>query len=425
MAEMNKVPAIRFKGFSDVWAESNFLDNIEKIIDFRGRTPKKLGLDWSESGYLALSALNVKSGYIDFKVDAHYGNQELYDKWMLGNELHKNQVLFTTEAPMGNVAQIPDDEKYILSQRTIAFEVKSSLLAEDFLAIVLGSPKTFKKLTSMSSGGTAKGVSQKSLATLDLTIPSDTSEQTQIGSYFQHLDKLISLHQTKVSKLTNLKKAMLEKMFPKQGADMPEIRFKGFARAWEEKTLKQIVCNVSDGNWIEADHIYEEGEYRIIQTGNLGLGEFIDKSGSAKYFHQKDFNEVNGNEIFPGDILISRLADPAGRAVLLPKTGFKMVTAVDVSIIRPNSSMFDSSFLMTQLNTTKILNLVNESVSGTSHKRISRRNLEKVKLLAPTVKEQEKIGKYFQNLNKTIFFHQTELVKLNNLKKAFLEKMFV
>ena len=111
----NKKPEIRFKGFSEEWEERKLLDNIEKIIDFRGRTPKKLGLDWSETGYLALSALNVKNGYIDPLVDAHYGNQELYDKWMKGNELHKNQVLFTTEAPMGNVAQIPDEKQYILS----------------------------------------------------------------------------------------------------------------------------------------------------------------------------------------------------------------------------------------------------------------------------------------------------------------------
>lgn len=425
MAANKHIPDIRFKGFSEEWVERKLLDNIEKVIDFRGRTPKKLGLDWSESGYLALSALNVKNGYINFDVDAHYGNQELYDKWMSGNELHKNQVLFTTEAPMGNVAQIPDDKKYILSQRTIAFEVKPDFIAEDFLAVVLGSPRMFKKLTSMSSGGTAKGVSQKSMSTLDLRISADITEQIQIGSYFQNLVKLISLHQAKVSKLVNLKKAMLEKMFPKQGADVPEIRFKGFEGAWDERTLKNIVSNISDGNWIEANHIFEEGEYRIIQTGNLGLGEFIDKASSAKYFHQKDFEEVKGNEIFSGDILISRLADPAGRTILLPQTGFRMVTAVDVSIIRPDKNMFDSTFLMTQLNTKKILLSVSESVSGTSHKRISRKNLEKIKLIVPILEEQEKIGSYFKNLDKLINLNQQELDKLNHLKKACLEKMFV
>ena len=104
----DKKPDIRFKNYSDDWEQRKLLDCIQKITDFRGRTPKKLGMDWSEEGYLALSAFNVKDGYIDFNQDVHYGNQELYDKWMAGNELHKGQVLFTTEAPMGNVAQVPN-----------------------------------------------------------------------------------------------------------------------------------------------------------------------------------------------------------------------------------------------------------------------------------------------------------------------------
>lgn len=107
------VPEMRLPGLTEAWEQRKLLDCIQKITDFRGRTPKKLGMDWSEEGYLALSAFNVKDGYIDFNQDVHYGNQELYDKWMTGNELHKGQVLFTTEAPMGNVAQVPDNRRYI------------------------------------------------------------------------------------------------------------------------------------------------------------------------------------------------------------------------------------------------------------------------------------------------------------------------
>lgn len=131
MAEKEAKPAIRFAGFTDPWEQRKLLDCIQKIIDFRGRTPKKLGMDWDESGYLALSALNVKDGYIDFAQDVHYGSQELYTKWMSGNELHQGQVLFTTEAPMGNVAQIPDNRRYILSQRTIAFEPQAHLYSQE------------------------------------------------------------------------------------------------------------------------------------------------------------------------------------------------------------------------------------------------------------------------------------------------------
>lgn len=206
-------PEIRFKEFSGEWDEISLLDSIERIIDFRGRTPKKLGLDWSPSGYRALSALNVKQGYIDFSIDPHFGNQELYDKWMNGSELHQGQVLFTTEAPMGNVAQVPNTDKYILSQRTIAFVVKSEIISEDFLAVLLRSYNVFRELSALSSGGTAKGVSQKVLANLNVSIPTDLVEQTAIGNYFQKLDALINQHQQQITKLNNIKQACLSKMF--------------------------------------------------------------------------------------------------------------------------------------------------------------------------------------------------------------------
>lgn len=209
----NNVPEVRFAGFTGPWEQRKLLDCIQKITDFRGRTPKKLGMDWSESGYLALSALNVKDGYIDFSQDVHYGDQALYDKWMTGNELHKGQVLFTTEAPMGNVAQIPDNRRYILSQRTIAFDVKSDLITENFLATVLRAPTVFASLTALSSGGTAKGVSQKTLTTVDITIPANLNEQEQLASMFSDIDNLITLHQRKHESLKRVKAALLQKMF--------------------------------------------------------------------------------------------------------------------------------------------------------------------------------------------------------------------
>ena len=207
------VPEIRFSGFTDDWEQRKLLSCIQSITDFRGRTPKKLGMDWSESGYLALSALNVKDGYIDFSQDVHYGNQELYDKWMSGKELHRGQVLFTTEAPMGNVAQVPDNKGYILSQRTIAFDVEEEILSENFLATLLRTPNVFNDLTALSSGGTAKGVSQKSLSGLDVVIPKNIDEQNKLADYFINLDHLITLHQNKCDELKKIKKFMLQNMF--------------------------------------------------------------------------------------------------------------------------------------------------------------------------------------------------------------------
>lgn len=197
MAKSSNVPEIRFAGFTDPWEQRKLSDCISRVIDFRGRTPKKLGMDWSQDGFLALSALNVKDGYIDPSIDAHYGDEDLYNAWMAGNELHKGQVLFTTEAPMGNVAKVPDDKRYILSQRVVAFEVNSEYITEGYLAIVLRSTKTHSALEALSSGGTAKGVSQKSLGELHIPLPIKLSEQKLLSGLLEHLDSLITLHQCK------------------------------------------------------------------------------------------------------------------------------------------------------------------------------------------------------------------------------------
>lgn len=206
-------PELQFPGFTNDWEQRNLFDYIQKITDFRGRTPKKLGMEWSEKGIPALSALNVKDGYIDLSQDIHFGNQKLYKKWMAGNELHKGQVLFTTEAPMGNVAQVPDNKKYILSQRTIAFDVKKDILSEDFLAILLRSPSVFRELTALSTGGTAKGVSQKTLAGVKVKVPKLLEEQKEIAELFSRMNGCITLHQRKLETYKKLKKSLLQKMF--------------------------------------------------------------------------------------------------------------------------------------------------------------------------------------------------------------------
>ena len=212
-AEGEREPKRRFPGFTGAWEQRKFMDLIDSIIDFRGRTPKKLGMNWSNEGLLALSAQNVKDGYIDKTIDAHYGSQTLYDKWMNGRELHKGQVVFTTEAPMGNVARIPDENKYILSQRTIAFTVKNTVLTEGFLMYLLESPSVKNNLLRISSGGTAKGVSQKTLSSLTVKIPTSLKEQERINFVFYSLDSLITLHQRKLDKLQKLKNAYLNEMF--------------------------------------------------------------------------------------------------------------------------------------------------------------------------------------------------------------------
>lgn len=209
-----KIPELRFKGFEEEWEKKKFLNCLTKIIDYRGRTPKKLGQKWSDDGkYRALSALNVKNGYIDKNNDAHFGDFNLYKKWMGKSELKKGDILFTTEAPMGNVAIINDDEKYILSQRTIAFRVDHNFFNNLFLSYILRTTTVNNKLKSLSTGGTAQGVSQKSLSYLVLAVTNNAYEQQKIGNLLAKVDRLIELENKKNNNLKLVKKSLLQNMF--------------------------------------------------------------------------------------------------------------------------------------------------------------------------------------------------------------------
>ena len=406
-----KVPELRFKGFTDDWEDRKFFESIASTIDFRGRTPKKLGMDWSESGYLALSALNVKNGYIDPLADAHYGDENLYKKWMSGKELKKGQVLFTTEAPMGNVAQVPDNNGYILSQRTVAFETKEDMMTNDFLAVLLKSPLVFNNLSALSSGGTAKGVSQKSLKGLSLTVPFDIDEQQKIGSFFKQLDDTIALHQRKLDLLKEQKKGFLQKMFPKNGAKIPELRFAGFADDWEERKLKDIA------QFNPKTVLPDEFEYVDLESvvGTEMISHRTESKDQAPSRAQRLAQK--------GDVFYQTVRPYQMNNYLYDLPYDNYVFSTGYAQMRPN---IDSYFLLNSVQNKQFVQHVLDRSTGTSYPAINSSDLSNIEIHVPSkLSEQQKIGAFFKSLDHFITLHQRKLDLLKEQKKGFLQKMFV
>ena len=417
----SRTPSVRFKGYEDDWEERKFFESIASTIDFRGRTPKKLGMDWSDSGYLALSALNVKNGYIDPLADAHYGDEKLYRKWMSGRELKKGQVLFTTEAPMGNVAQVPDDNGYILSQRTVAFETKEDMMTNDFLAVLLKSPLVFNNLSALSSGGTAKGVSQKSLKGLSITVPLDIDEQQKIGSFFKQLDETIALHQRKLNLLNEQKKGFLQKMFPKNGEKIPEIRFAGFNDDWEERKLSDIANKAVD-NRGKTPTISEDGNHPLLEVASLGNGA-PDYSKVTKYLSDETFMAELRAYIREGDILFSTVGSIG--LVSLMDTNENAAIAQNIVAFRANEK-YDSKFLYAMLSTKDNQHKAQRIVMGAVQPSIKVSQLVDVDYcVTENMEEQRKLGEYFLNLDNLITLHQRKIDELKSMKKSMLQKMFV
>ena len=258
---------------------------------------------------------------------------------------------------------------------------------------------------------------------IELLVPR-VEEQRKIGSFLDSIDSLIAQHQSRLEKLQALKASMLEKMFPKDGADVPEIRFKGFTGAWDKFRLGKLCEKFADGDWIESKDQSSSG-IRLIQIGNIGIAEYLDKPRSKKWISNETFERLHCEEVFPGDILISRLPEPAGRACIVPDIGVRIITAVDCTIVRTNSDV-SNKFLVHYLSSQRYFNKVNAVLAGGTRQRISRSNLFSLLVLIPKdFKEQEAIGNYFTHLNTAITLQQQELDKLQSIKKALLEKMLV
>lgn len=249
------------------------------------------------------------------------------------------------------------------------------------------------------------------------------SEQTKIGGYFRELDGLIGQHQRKHDKLVTLKKAMLQKMFPQPGTTTPEIRFKGFSGDWVESKLSELCDLFTDGDWIESKDQSASG-IRLIQTGNVGVNEFIDKADKARWISLDTFERLKCKEVFAGDILISRLPEPAGRACIVPKLSDRVITAVDCTIVRTSKNC-DPLFLVQHCALDSYFQTVNNYLGGGTRQRISRSALGNFFIQVPKFEEQQKIGTYFRTLDELIAKHATQLEKLQQIKSGCLARMFV
>lgn len=187
--------------------------------------------------------------------------------------------------------------------------------------------------------------------------------------------------------------------------------------------LGDICRVVIDGDWIESKDQSETG-LRLIQTGNIGIGEYLDKSSRAKFISEETFERLNCTEVFPGDILISRLPDPIGRACIIPQCIGKAITAVDCTIVRLDDSLCDDNYFINYTQSVKYTNELSKFLAGTTRTRISRKNLEKIEIPLPSLEEQKKIAAVLDKVSDLIAKRRQQLDKLDLLVKARFVEMF-
>ncbi len=413
MSAENKVPAIRFEGFSGEWEEctlSKFVSSLDAGVSVNsGDKPA----NESEFGILKTSC--VTNGIFE-----PYENKIVFETEeinRLKEPVLKNTIIISrmnTPTLVGANAYIDRDfENYYLPDRLWAAK-PASIGDLQFIAYILGSSKGRAALSELATGtsGSMKNISKPSVFELKFQVPKD-SEQTKIGEYFQQLDSLIAQHQQKHDKLLNLKKALLEKMFPKQGATEPAIRFKGFSGAWEEKVLGDITESYSGGTPQVGNEKYYKGDIPFIRSAE------INKNTTELFISGLGLENSSARLISKGCILYALYGATSGEVGIAKING-----AINQAIlaITPHSEI-SVEFIRQWLrkNKSQIISTYLQGGQGN----LSGGIVKSLVIAQPHYEEQTKIGTLFKHLDTLITQHQAQLNKLNNIKQACLAKMFV
>ena len=284
-----------------------------------------------------------------------------------------------------------------------------------FIAMALNNAKMDKQLKRLVSSSVRMdgllNISFEDYMSVTLHLPSST-EQKHIADFLKKIDERIAAQEKLLASLKKYKRGLLREIFAK------------LSESCENRKLKDVSVLFADGDWIESKDQASDG-IRLIQTGNVGFGMYLDKPQNAKYISDDTFHRLNCLEIYAGDILISRLPEPAGRACLLPKSTERRITAVDCTVIRTDASVIDRNYLLQFLCSEQYLKTVNSFLAGGTRQRISRKNLEGIEVPYPSIDKQEYYGDFLCKVDTLVFNEEQRLSYITRLRCFMLQRLFI
>lgn len=377
MSEM--VPKVRFQGFTDDWEERK-LNEVSDIYDGTHQTPK-----YQDNGVMFLSVENIKT----LTSNKFISREAFEDEFKIRPQ--RGDVLMTRIGDIGtaNVVETDEDLAYYVSLALF----KSEELNPYFLQASIYAPfvqdQIWKRTLHIAF---PKKINKNEIGQVPINVPT-LAEQTRIGSFFKQIDDTIALHQRKLDLLKEQKKGYLQKMFPKNGAKVPELRFAGFADDWEQRKFKDVLKTHSFRSYL-AD-VSEDGEYEVIQQGDKPI---------VGYSNGEPFTDYKDITLF-GDHTVS-LYNPQ-RPFFIATDGVKILSADN----------FEGDYLYTTLERYK--------PEPQGYKRHFTILKNQDVWFTENIEEQQKIGAFFNQLDNLITLHQRKLDSLKEQKKGFLQKMFV
>ena len=413
-----KAPKIRFPGFTDDWEQRK----LGKVAKFRQGIQVDLEKQYTEEAdnrERFIRIIDYTQGTNDIRYIDKIGNANYVDE--------KDVVVVRYGATAGFIGR---GITGIIANNMFTIN-PSEELNKEFLYTYMKQDKMYNYLNLSNGSSAMPAINFGIMTSLNITYPS-VAEQQKIGTYFSNLDHLITLHQRKLEKLKEYKKGMLQKMFPKSGEKVPEVRFPGFDGEWEKDNFSELMSSLQNNTFSRAELVSEDGFARNIHYGDIlvKFGEVLDVSKEylPMIADKKVLTKFNSSFLRNGDIVIADTAEDSTVGKCSEIVGIEnknVLAGLHTMPYRPKKK-FAPGYLGYYLNSSSYHDQLRPLMQGIKVTSISKSAIRDTYIVFPkTEAEQQKIGSFFHNLDHLIALQQKKIESLKEFKKGCLQQMFV
>ena len=411
MTEQAKVPAIRFAGFTDPWEQRKLGD----VADIKTGPFGTLlhAEDYVDDGIPIVTTEHFKTGALPKDKEGIPQVSEEDAKRLEQYRAKEGDILFSRVGSVDANAQVfAGQDGWLFSGRVLRARPDLTLVSSAYLHYELETEEVKSSVISRAVGGTMASINTEILFQTPIFIPAKMTEQNKIGSTCARLDSLITLHQRKYDKLVILKKSMLEKMFPKDGESVPEIRFAGFTDPWEQRKLGDVTDSFSGGTPDGSHASYYGGSIPFIRSAE------INSDKTELFLTEKGLDNSSAKIVERGTVLYALYGATSGEVGIAAIKGAINQAILALSPHTGNDPLFLASWLRREK--ARIVDTYLQGGQGN----LSGSIVKELSFALPQQKEQQVIGSFFSHLDNLITLHQRKLELLQNIKKSLLDKMF-
>ncbi|MCI7491220.1 MAG: restriction endonuclease subunit S [Lachnobacterium sp.] len=402
---MGNTPNIRFKGFTNDWEQRKLSDEFKNFIVPMRDKPKEFGgnIPWTRIE-------DIEGKYLNDSLSGQYVTEETINQMNL-KIIPKDSLIVSSSATFGVVAVITQD---LITNQTFIGLVPNDKETLDYWYAFFHSDEARKYMRLQSAGSTIFYIARESFENMPIKVPTK-DEMIKIGTYFDNLDNLITLHQRKCDETKELKKFMLQKMFPKNGEKKPEIRFEGFTDDWEQRKVSDLGNIVTGSTPPTKDKSNYDGEFLFVSPADIQGNRYV--TNTITTLTEQGFNK--GRILKEKSTLFVSIGSTIGKVA---QTLEKSTTNQQINAIEPYCE-FDEDFVFTLMEKTS--GQIKSLAATQAVPIVNKTSFGEVEINVPLdIAEQIKIGVYFRNLDNLITLHQRKCDEIKEIKKFMLQNMF-